>query len=389
MHSATPQFSVDAPSLPQSPPGTALPSSIPEYGKKNPFPAETLAAFILNGRRSAKDTYHLELSLAGSGLTYEPGDALAVIPVNVPATIEVVLAAAKLTGGEEVEVKNLGRKPLMDALREDYDISGLSRAFLTKLAEAVDSNGLRELLAETAIDSYKAYCHGREIVDAIEQFAPAGLPADTLVTLFRRLPPRLYSIASSPLAHPDQAHITVAAVRYHAHGRERKGVCTNYLADLVNPGDRVPVFIQPNKNFRLPADTSTPMIMVGSGTGIAPYRAFVEHRATRGDSGNNWLFFGNPHREYDFFYESEWLGHLASGWLTRLDVAFSRDQAHKIYVQQRLLEQAEDLYAWLEEGAHFYVCGNASDMAVDVHAALLAIIETQGGKSPEAAVAYV
>lgn len=389
MHSVTTPLATDATTVPQFLPGITEPSGGPEYGKKNPFPAETLTTFILNGRRSAKDTYHLELALSGSGFSYEPGDALAVIPVNVPATVEIVLAAAKLTGDEEVEVKNLGRKPLVEALREDYDISGLSRAFLTKLADAVDCSELRELLAETATDSYKAYCNGREIVDAIERFAPAGLAADTLVGLFRRLPPRLYSIASSHLAHPDQVHITVAAVRYHAHGRERKGVCTNYLADLVNAGDRVPVFIQPNKNFRLPADGDTPMIMVGSGTGVAPYRAFVEHRAARGDSGNNWLVFGNPHREHDFFYQSEWCQHLANGTLQRLDVAFSRDQAEKIYVQHRLLERAKDLYAWLEAGAHFYVCGNASDMAAGVHAALLSIVETQGGKSPEAAVAYV
>lgn len=360
-----------------------------EYGKKNPFPAELLDTALLNGRGSIKETIHLELSLAASGMSYEPGDALAVVPQNAPDVVQAVLDAAKLTGDEEIIAKSSAHRRLADALREDLDITALSRSVLSKLAEAAESAPLHALLAEDAKDRLKMYLHGREIVDAIEDFAPNGLPADALAGIFRRLPPRLYSIASSPLAHPDEVHLTVAAVRYQAHGRARKGVCSTFLADLVKPGDKVPVFVQPNKNFRLPADGSTPVIMVGPGTGIAPFRSFVEHRAALGASGKNWLFMGDQHYLYDFLYQLEWQDHLKNGALHRLDVAFSRDQPEKIYVQQRLRERGRDLYAWLEEGAHFYVCGDASRMAQDVHEALISIVQTEGSKSREAAETYL
>lgn len=372
---------------------TAAPVSAPiptlEYGKKNPFQAETIYSVILNGDRSAKETLHLELSLATSGLCYEPGDALAVIPVNAPDAIKAILQAAKLVGNEEVEVKNLGRKLLADALREDYDITALSRAVLTKLAEASDSAVLRALLAEDSKDRLKEFNQGREIIDALLEFAPNGLSPAALIGIFRKLPPRLYSIASSPLAHHDEVHLTVAAVRYETHGRKRKGVCSTYLTDLVKSGDPVQVFVQPNKNFRLPADGSTPIIMVGPGTGVAPFRAFVEHRAALGSPGKNWLFFGDQHYSDDFLYQLEWQDFLKEGVLTRLDVAFSRDQPEKVYVQQRMLQQAKELYQWLEQGAHFYVCGDANRMAHDVHHALISVVESQAGISREAAEAYV
>ena len=366
---------------------TAVP--VVEYGKKNPFSAETLDTLNLNGEGSAKETLHLEFSLAGSGLSYEPGDALAVLPVNAPDTIKAVIGAAKLTGNEEVEVKNVGRKLLADALREDYDITALSRAVLTKLATASGSPVLTALLSEDSKEQLKAYNDGREIIDALLEFAPSGLSADALVGIFRKLPPRLYSIASSPLAHSDEVHLTVAAVRYSTNGRKRKGVCSTYLADLVKSGDPVQVFVQPNKNFRLPAEGSTPVIMVGPGTGVAPFRAFVEHRAALGSSGKNWLFFGDQHYTYDFLYQLEWQDHLKNGTLTRLDVAFSRDQPEKVYVQDRMIQQAKELYDWLEEGAHFYVCGDANRMAHDVHEALISVVENQAGITREAAEVYV
>jgi sulfite reductase (NADPH) flavoprotein alpha-component len=363
---------------------------VAEFGKKNPYPAELLEAVLLNGGGSAKETWHLEFSLAGSGFTYEPGDALAVVPVNAPDIVQAVLNAAKLSGSEEVENKNIeGRKTLAAALSDDLDITALSRNVLSKLAEVTASPALNALLAEDAREQLKEFIDGRQIVDAIEQFAPSGLSADVLAGLFRKLPPRLYSIASSPLAHPDEVHLTVSAVRYESHGRQRKGVCSTCLADLVKPADKAPVFVQANKNFRLPADGSTPVIMVGPGTGIAPFRAFVEHRAALGASGKNWLFMGDQHYLYDFLYQLEWQDHLKSGALTHLDVAFSRDQPEKIYVQHRMKEHARDLYAWLEEGAHFYVCGEAARMALDVHEALVSIVQTQGGKSREAAEACV
>ncbi len=360
-----------------------------EYGKRNPFPAETIDTVVLNGEGSSKETLHLEFSLAGSGLSYEPGDALAVLPLNAPDVVSAIIQAAKLTGNEEVEVKNVGRKLLAAALREDYDITALSRAVLTKLAEALNSAVLRGLLAEDAKEQLKAYSAGREIIDAIVDYAPNGLSAEALTGIFRKLPPRLYSIASSPLAHTDEVHLTVAAVRYDSHGRPRKGVCSTYLADLVKSGDPVQVFVQPNKNFRLPADGSTPVIMVGPGTGVAPFRAFVEHRAALGSPGKNWLFFGDQHYTYDFLYQLEWQDFLKDGALTRLDVAFSRDQPEKVYVQDRMIAHAKELYQWLEEGAHFYVCGDANRMAHDVHEALISVVEKQAGISREAAEAYV
>lgn len=371
-------------SLPHAPPVAAV-----EYGKKNPFPAEVIDTLLLNGEGTSKETLHLEFSLAGSGLSYEPGDALAVLPVNAPDCVKALLAAAKLTGNEEIEIKNQGRKLLADALREDFDITALSRNVLTKLAAASGSATLGELLGEESKEAFKEYCDGREIIDAITDFAPSGLSAEALAGIFRKLPVRLYSIASSPLAHPDEVHLTVAAVRYSAHGRERKGVCSTYLADSVRAGDLVPMFVQPNKNFRLPADGGTPVIMVGPGTGVAPFRAFVEHREALGSTGKSWLFFGDQHYTYDFLYQLEWQDHLKSGALTRLDVAFSRDQPEKIYVQDRMTERAAELYAWLEEGAHFYVCGDATRMAHDVHEALITIVQNQGGKSREDAEAYV
>lgn len=378
----------DSPSAVFSPVVAVVPAI--EFGKKNPFPSELLQTVLLNGEGSAKETWHLEFSLAGSGFTYEPGDALAVVPVNAPDIVQAILSAAKLSGSEEVENKNIeGRKTLAAALRDDLDITALSRNVLAKLAEATGSPALNALLADDAKERFKQYIEGRQIVDAIEKFAPKGLSADVLAALFRKLPPRLYSIASSPLAHPDEVHLTVSAVRYQSHGRQRKGVCSTCLADLVKPGDKVPVFVQPNKNFRLPADDSTPVIMVGPGTGIAPFRAFVEHRAALGAKGENWLFMGDQHYLYDFLYQLEWQDHLKSGALTRLDVAFSRDQPEKIYVQHRMAQHARDLYAWLEDGAHFYVCGEAARMAVDVHETLVTIVQNQGGKSREAAEAYV
>ena len=360
-----------------------------EFGKKNPFPSEVIDNVLLNGEGSAKETVHLELSLEGSGLSYEPGDALAVQPTNCPNMVKDILAAAKLKGTEEIEVKGAGKKILADALREDFDITALSKAVLKKLATVTSSAKLDSLLAEDANEQLRAYIEGREIVDALLDFAPDGITADALAGLFRKLPVRLYSIASSPLAHPDEVHLTVAAVRYETHGRQRKGVCSTYLSDVAKAGSSVPVFVQPNKNFRLPADGETPIIMVGPGTGVAPFRSFVEHRAALGSTGKNWLFFGDQRYTYDFLYQLEWQDFLKDGHLTKLDLAFSRDQPEKVYVQDKMLEKGAELYAWLEEGAHFYVCGDASRMAADVHEALISIVQNYGAKSREESEAYV
>lgn len=355
------------------------------YGRKNPFPAELLERVLLNGKGTAKETWHYEFSLAGSGYHYEPGDALAVICVNPPDVVEDILSAAKLSGTETVEVKERGEKPLADALREDFDITALSRPVLTKLHALTASSRLSELLAAESKDRLKDYLWGRWIADAIRDFAVNDLTAADLIGLLRKLPPRLYSIASSPLAHPDEVHLTVASVRYHAHGKSRKGIASTYLADMVAQGDAVPTYLHANKNFRLPESGETPILMIGPGTGVAPFRAFVEHRTALGHTGKSWLFFGDQRFTYDFLYQIEWQDHLKNGALTRLDAAFSRDQPEKIYVQHLLLQRAKEVHAWLEEGACIYVCGDASRMAHDVHETLVTILETQGGKSREAA----
>jgi sulfite reductase (NADPH) flavoprotein alpha-component len=370
-------------------PGASAAPSVIEYGKKNPFPSELREKVLLNGKGTAKETWHYELSLEGSGLSYQPGDALAVVPLNAPDVVEGVLKAARLSGTEVVEVPNRGSKPLADALREDFDITGLSKLVLSKLQALEHSDRLAGLLADEAKDQLKDYLWGRWIVDALQDFAPKDLTAAQLAGLLRKLPPRLYSIASSPLAHPGEVHLTVASVRYRAHGLDRKGVASTYLADLVNVGETVQVYTHENKNFRLPASADTPILMVGPGTGVAPFRAFVEHRAAQEKKGRSWLFFGDQRYTYDFLYQVEWQEHLKSGALTRLDVAFSRDQPEKIYVQDRMLERAREIYDWLEQGAHFYVCGDASRMAHDVHQALITIVEKAGGKPREAAEAYV
>jgi sulfite reductase (NADPH) flavoprotein alpha-component len=370
-----------------SEPAPAIVPTTSAFGLKNPFPAEVLENIVLNGKGSAKETVHVELSLAGSGLSYEPGDALAVIPCNSNDVVADLLQAAKLAGDESIETKASGKKALAEALREDLDITGLSRSVLTKLNEASPHPQLTALLDESAKEQLKNYNYGREIVDAITDFAPNGLPAQTLASLLRKLPPRLYSIASSSLAHPDEVHLTVAAVRYNSHGRNRKGVASCFLADNAPTGQSVKVYTHANKNFRLPENGDTPIIMVGPGTGIAPFRAFVEHRAELGQSGKSWLFFGDQHYLYDFLYQLEWQEHLKNGTLSRLDVAFSRDQPQKIYVQQRIAEKGRDLYDWLQNGAHFYVCGDASRMASDVHDALVSVYQMHGGFGREAAEA--
>lgn len=366
----------------------SAPASV-EYGKKNPFPAEMLERALLNGKGTSKETWHYEIALDGSGLTYEPGDALAVVPHNAPDMVAGLLKAAKLSGTEHVEVKDRGTKILADALREDFEITSLSRALLAKLQGLTHCGKLAALLADDAKDQLRDYLWGRWIVDALHDFAPKGLSVPELAGLLRKLPPRLYSIASSPLAHPGEVHLTVASVRYHAHGLDRKGVASTYLADMVKQGDAVSVYTHSNKNFRLPSSPETPIIMVGPGTGVAPFRAFVEHRAPIEKKGKSWLFFGDQRYTYDFLYQVEWQEHLANGALTKLDVAFSRDQPEKIYVQHRMLEKGRELYAWLQEGAHFYVCGDASRMAHDVHEALIAIVEKEGKLSREKAEAYV
>lgn len=359
-----------------------------EYGKKNPFPAEMLERVPLNGPGTAKETWHFELNLEGSGLSYEAGDALAIVPRNSPDTVGEVLRAAGLSGSEEVTVKDGRAMPVREAFESCFDITALSRNVAKKYQQLSGSGRLLALL-DGESSAFREYAEGRQIVDMLEDFPAKGMEASGLISVFRALPPRLYSIASSPKAHPGEVHLTVAAVRYQSEGRDRKGVASTWLADHAPAGDRVLAFVQPNKRFRLPEDDATPIIMVGPGTGVAPFRAFIEERAARQATGESWLFFGDQRYTFDFLYQLELQDHLKSGTLTRLDVAFSRDQPEKVYVQHRMAQRAAELFAWLEKGAHFYVCGDASRMAGDVHDELLRIVAEEGAMSPDEAAGYV
>ncbi len=360
------------------------------FDKKNPYPAEILENVVLSGDYSAKETFHVEFSLEGSGFHYEPGDVLCVIPQNADDTSDNVLAVSKLKAEAEIEIKNVGKTTLGYALKNLLDITGISKKVATNIQALSGSDELAKLIAGEGAESFKDWSYGREVIDLLELVTlPADMTAQQLVDCFRALPPRLYSIASSPKAHPDEVHLTIAAVRYDAHGKARKGVASTYLADDAKPGTKVNVYLHKNKNFRLPENTDTPVIMVGPGTGIAPFRAFIEERAEDQAKGESWLFFGDQKYNEDFLYQLELQDHLKSGALTKLDVAFSRDQPEKIYVQDKMQENAAELWAWLEQGAHFYVCGDASRMAKDVNDTLISIISTQGGKNQEEAEEYL
>lgn len=365
--------------------GIPVAAPVSEYSKKNPFPAPLLERINLNGRGSAKETLHLELLLEGSGLSYQPGDALGVVPSNDAEIVDEVIELLGANADEDV-VTARGIESFRDALMGQFEITTITRPFMRAYADLAQSKEFSALIADN--DKLNDWLYGREIIDVLQTWPVKGLAVNDFMELLRKLPPRLYSIASSLNSHPDEVHLCVGVTRYEAHGRMRKGVCSTYLADRVALDETVQVYVDTNKNFKLPATLDTPVIMVGPGTGIAPFRAFVEEREFQG-GGKNWLFFGEQHFDTDFLYQTEWQQWLKDGILDRMDVAFSRDRKEKHYVQHRMQEQAKQLYAWLEEGAHFYVCGEESRMAHDVHQTLINIVKEQGGKSPEDADAYV
>ena len=374
--SATPATNGSAVPVP-TPPGAEA------FGKKNPFPARLLNNVLLNKAGSDKEVRHYEISLNGSGLTYEAGDALGVVPHNCDELVNDLLATLRCTGDEPVKVGEHD-KTLREALIRDYDVTKPSLELLAIIAKAAPDSVIAPLVAPERRDDLKKWLWGRDVHDLLN-LLPGPMPAEQLLPLLKRLAPRLYSISSSPKAHPGEVHLTVGVVRYESHGRVRKGVASTFLADRVGDADYVKVFVQPSHGFKPPHNGETPMIMVGPGTGIAPFRAFLEERKATGAKGKNWLFFGDQKSATDFLYEELLTGWKSEGFLTRLDLAFSRDQAEKVYVQNRMLQNAAELWQWLQAGAHFYVCGDASRMAKDVDAALHQIAETAGGLSKEAA----
>lgn len=359
-----------------------------QYSKTNPFPAPVLRNINLSGEGSIKETCHIEIDLADSGLVYEPGDALGVYPKNNPAYVDGLLAALKMDGSERVTVAKQ-TVPLHHALIEKLDITALSRLLVDKYANLTENEDLKILLDDDHKEDLKDYMWGRQLVDLVEDSPAQGVSPQDFVNILRKMPGRLYSIASSLKAHENQVHLLVAAVRYHSHDRDREGICSTFLAGRLQPDEKLPIYVQQNKNFRPPADNDARMIMIGPGTGVAPFRAFLEERSAAGATGKNWLFFGDQHHACDYLYGDEWEAMRKDGFLTRLDLAFSRDQAHKVYVQHRITENAKELYAWLEAGAHFYVCGDAEYMAKDVHKALLGLIAQAGGKTEEQAEEYL
>lgn len=360
------------------------------YSRTNPFQAEVLENFNLNGRGSNKETRHLVLSLEGSNLQFEPGDSLGIYPENESALVDALIREMDWNPEQPVSLNKKGDEcPLREALLNHFEITVLTKPLLMKVAQLCDHAELREMLEPEHEGRLKDYLHGRDLLDLIRDFSLPKVPANEFIPLLRKMPARLYSIASSLEANPDEVHLTIGTIRYHAHGRQRSGVCSGQCADRVQPGDTLPVYVQRNPNFKLPADPDTPLIMVGPGTGVAPFRSFLEEREEIGVGGKTWLFFGDQHYITDFLYQVEWQRWLKEGVLTRMDIAFSRDQEEKVYVQHRMREKGQELFQWLEEGAVVYVCGDEKNMAKDVHATLKTILEREGGMTPEEAASYL
>ena len=357
------------------------------YGKRRPFPSPVLTSYNLNAEGSPRETFHVELSLEGSGLVYEAGDALGVLSHNPAQMVDEILPLLPFNIKDEVPLPGGGEASLREAVITSYDLRSLNKKMLEAWAARSGSPYLRALVEGGSKEEIDDFCWGRELIDLITDHPADFNDGEEFVGILKKLQPRLYSIASSPKAHEGEVHLTVAIVRYNTHGRDRGGVCSTYLSDRV--GDvAAGVFVHSNKAFRLPTDLSKDVIMVGPGTGIAPFRAFLEERAATAATGRNWLFFGNPHRASDFIYEDEITAMQKRGVISQLSLAFSRDQAEKIYVQDLMMEAGADLWSWLQGGGYFYVCGDASRMAKDVDKALHTIAQTHGGLSEEEAVEY-
>ena len=364
------------------------------YTKDNPLPAKLLENRVLNKDGSSKDTRHLVVDIAGSGLTYQVGDSLGIFASNRPQIVEELIELMGFTGNEPVIPQRMTAAiSLREALTNKLSLAGPTKkileTFAAKTTDSKEQAQLAGLLAADAAEAREAFLEQREYIDLIEEFPGVKLGAQELVDHLRRLMPRLYSIASSPVLHPSQVHLTVAPVRYESNGRRRYGVCSTFLADRVTRRKTlIPVFVA-ESHFGLPEDSTKDIIMVGPGTGVAPFRAFTQERVATQATGRNWLFFGDQHEATDYLYADEWETLLTAGKLARVDLAFSRDQARKVYVQDRMREAAAELWSWIKGGAHFYVCGDAHRMAKDVDLALHQIISEQGGLDVAQAADYV
>jgi sulfite reductase (NADPH) flavoprotein alpha-component len=362
-----------------SQPGTHL------YSKSNPYSSALLLNRVMT-EGSDKETRHFEFSLKESGLSYEPGDSLGVLPVNCPEVVNDLLLATGFSGSEQVQIGE-DSFSLKDALLHKFACTVVSKIQIKKFNEIAQVSALEELLKIENKQALIDYMWGRELIDLFKEYPQQGLSVENFIALLRPMPPRLYSIASSLSAHSDEVHLTVAVVRYDSFGRKRKGVCSSYLAERV--GETIPSYFHPNKNFKLPQNQEAPVIMVGPGTGIAPFRAFIEERQTTGAPGKNWLFFGDRSQKTDYLYGNEWETYRKDGILNELDLAWSRDQSEKVYVQHKMLEKGAELWKWLQDGAVFYVCGDASRMAKDVDQALRTIAQQHGSMNEEEATIWI
>ena len=373
---------------------SALVTAPVHYNKDNPFPAQITENRLLSRPGSGKEIRHFTVDIAGSGFTYKAGDSLGVYPNNRPSEVDEILHHLGATGQETVI---LPRSPepmtLSEALLAKLALSGPTRRIVETLAGratwAAEKTRLAALLAPEAAEPLAAFLAERHFVDLLAEFPSARLAPQEFVDHLRRLTPRLYSIASSPKVYPHEIHLTVAVIRYRTNERDRVGVCSSFKADRVRVGETPTYVFVSESHFGPPDEGAKDCVMVGPGVGIAPFRAFVQDRVASGATGRNWVIFGDQHHAHDFIYEDEWRDYLARSQVHRLDLAWSRDQAHKIYVQDKMRENAAELWAWLAGGAHFYVCGDARHMAKGVDAALHEIVEQQGGMDAAAAVEYV
>ena len=368
---------------------TATAVHAPKYTRNNPYQSEVLVNELLTAEGSEKETRHVELALE-EGMTYTPGDAVGIVPENRRQVVDEMLEALGFTGSERVLDHYKVEIDLEEALRTRLAIGVLERGRITQMFKlAPDNEKLKALAGPDNKARAEEYCYGREFIDMVKDFPGIITEPQQLFQVLARLTPRMYSIASSQALHPDNVQTTVRVVRYESHGRERQGLASGHLGERAPVGGTMPIFLHANGLFRLPEDSSAPVIMVGPGTGIAPFRAFLEERQATGATGDNWLFFGEQRRALDFLYQEQLEGMHKSGVLKRLDTAFSRDQAKKVYVQDRMQEHAAELYAWLERGAYFYVCGDATRMAKDVETALLDAIAKGANGTPDFALEYL
>ncbi len=360
-----------------------------KYTRESPYAATLRERTALNSGGSSKQTVHLSFALEDPDFTYEVGDACGVLPTNDPALVSQILSLLPLPASAMMELPRIGAISIEEALQHHLQLTRLTRKIVQGFAERTQAKALTTLLLPEQAAHLDAYMYDRGLIDLLHEYPGVLTDAAEIAALLPRLSPRLYSISSSPAAHAGEVHTTVAVVRYRSHDRERGGICSTMLADRLDVGAKLPIYIQPNKKFRLPADGRTPIVMIGPGTGIAPFRAFLHERRALGSTGRNWLFFGERSASTDFLYCRELMQMQEDRHLTRLDTAFSRDQAHKVYVQDRMIEQGAALWGWLAEGAQVYVCGDASRMAKDVDAALHTVVKQHGAMSTDNANEYV